>query len=151
MSDILLGKVTGKQKVKMSYKNFFKDVVTQYDIKIEGWPDHIPFGDFSEVVTNIHHIEVLLQMRSTGKTKFWPLKEGEYNILYMENERMIVDGQKDRFTRWHHANKGKNTPCHSQMMKLVQARGFTPCLPTFVREKTVKDREEIQYRAFSSL
>lgn len=100
--------VTGKQKAKMSYKNFFEDVVTHYQVKIEGWPEHIPFGDLSEVVTNIHNIKTVQQTWLTGKTKFHVLKEGEYQILFEENENMIVEGQKDRSSKQIQSDKGKN-------------------------------------------
>ncbi|KAI6017229.1 hypothetical protein PISMIDRAFT_118286 [Pisolithus microcarpus 441] len=52
--------VTGDPKAKIQWAQYFQNVITHYQVVIEGWPEMIPFTNLSSASSSLAQLEVLL-------------------------------------------------------------------------------------------
>ena len=65
-----LEEITGNLKAKMQWVLYFRNVVTQYHVVIEGWPENIPFINLSSASSALLQLEQLLHKWELD-TMFW--------------------------------------------------------------------------------
>ncbi len=78
----------------MEWKFYFRNVVQQYSIKIEGWPVHlVRFQNLSEVSSPYDSLKTLLNNWSSGITYWKELSEDELEELVREREGQVATGE----------------------------------------------------------
>jgi hypothetical protein len=91
----------------MSYKNYWRDIVSKYRVLIEGWPDDILFGNLSDVATSLPALEKLRSSWKSGRTFFRVLSDAEFEKLNDERSQRIEDGEEEVHVRKTRSDKGK--------------------------------------------
>lgn len=64
-----IGQITGKENIKMNYKNFRIDIVSALSVSISGWPTEVEFQAPSEI-EELHHLKAIFEAWRTGEA-FW--------------------------------------------------------------------------------
>ncbi|EGN96571.1 hypothetical protein SERLA73DRAFT_154090 [Serpula lacrymans var. lacrymans S7.3] len=67
--------ITDDPKAKMHWKNYWRNIIQCYQIVIEGWPEHIPFANLSEVSSGLPDLEMLLHKWESGEIHWRQLSE----------------------------------------------------------------------------
>src|ERR1700690_958902 len=94
----------------MRWKFYWRDVVKNHLVLIEGCPTDIPFGNLSDVATSFPTLERLQKLWTDGTIHFRNLTEDEFKQLDDERLKQIDDGEinepEPRKTR---SDKGKRS------------------------------------------
>lgn len=79
--------MTGDCNAKMQYSKYWQEIVQKHCVKIEGWPDWIPFQTLSNVTSSRHQLQTLLDGWQQGRIHFRRLssediarEEAEYHV-----------------------------------------------------------------------
>lgn len=116
------------KKIQMSYVNFWSDITVKHRIVIEGWPSDIRFGNLSDVLTSLSHLQVVYEKWERGEIYFRKVSEAEFRTLAEEHRKAIKDGsisedrrRKERADKG--TKKGKKGKKHSQREGTERAAG----------------------------
>ncbi|TDL13891.1 hypothetical protein BD410DRAFT_846538 [Rickenella mellea] len=105
-----LVEATGCRDAKMKWKNYWQDIVSKYRVVIEVWPENIPFGNLSDIVTNIPDFERLLRKWKTNTIYFRQIDDNEYDKLQVERDEKLESGELEEPRRKIRSDKGKKRP-----------------------------------------
>jgi hypothetical protein len=65
----------------MGWKNYWTKVVARYEVKIEGWPENIPFQNLSVASSPLQDLVILLKRWQEGTTYWKRLTSAETKEL----------------------------------------------------------------------
>ncbi|KAI6036211.1 hypothetical protein BKA83DRAFT_4042354 [Pisolithus microcarpus] len=105
--------VTGDPKAKMQWAQYFRNVVTRYQVVIEGWPETIPFANLSSASSSLAQLEVLLRKWELGATYWKALSDDELNQLQQRRNEGLENGEIEEHSRRTRSDKGKKRTNHS--------------------------------------
>ncbi|KAI5994435.1 hypothetical protein EDD15DRAFT_2165994 [Pisolithus albus] len=105
--------VTGDPKAKMQWAQYFRNVVTRYQVVIEGWPERIPFANLSSASSSLVQLEVLLRKWQLGATYWKTLSDDELTQLQQRRNEGIENGEIEEHSRRTRSDKGKKRTNHS--------------------------------------
>ncbi|KAI6033556.1 hypothetical protein BKA83DRAFT_4121013 [Pisolithus microcarpus] len=100
------GDVTGDLKAKMQWAQYFQNVVTRYQVVIEGWPEMIPFANLSSASSSLAQLEL-------GATYWKALLDDELNQLQQRRNEGLENGEVEEHSCCTHSDKGKKCTNHS--------------------------------------
>jgi hypothetical protein len=104
----MTGEVTGDKNAQMEWKHHWWNIVSRYQVMIEGWPEAIPFCNLSETSNSIADLETLLWKWRYGKTYWKKLTSTELKKLDCEHNEQIKRGEVELPAhRHHHSDFGK--------------------------------------------
>ncbi|KIK21689.1 hypothetical protein PISMIDRAFT_31748, partial [Pisolithus microcarpus 441] len=99
--------VTGDPKAKMQWAQYFRNVVTRYQVVIEGWPEMIPFANLSSASSSLAQLEVLLRKWELGATYWKALSDDELNQLQQRRNEGLENGEIEEHSHRTRSDKGK--------------------------------------------
>jgi hypothetical protein len=79
----------------MEWKHYWHNIVKQYQVIIEGWPDSIPFQSLSDASNLLSDLEDLLRRWHCGTTYWKKLTVRELQTLDQEHEKQASNGEVD--------------------------------------------------------
>jgi hypothetical protein len=91
----LVAEAIGIPTATMKWKFYWRDIVRQHRVIIDGWPTDIPLGNISDVATSLPALERLHYSWSTGTTKFRPIDDAELQMLETERQQNIESGKEN--------------------------------------------------------
>ncbi|KAI6029378.1 hypothetical protein BKA83DRAFT_4489339 [Pisolithus microcarpus] len=91
--------VTGDPKAKMQWAQYFRNVITRYQVVIEGWPETIPFANLSSTSSSLAQLEAL--------------SDDELNQLQQRRNEGLENGEIEEHSRRTRSDKGKKRTNHS--------------------------------------
>ncbi|KAG1733399.1 uncharacterized protein EDB91DRAFT_1084453 [Suillus paluster] len=83
---------TGEPGAKMQWAHYFRNVVQQYQVVVEGWPDEIPFTNLSQVSSALPDLQMLCNRWDHGTTCWRSLSDEEFEKLHLEHEEKLESG-----------------------------------------------------------
>ena len=113
----IIGTITNRPSIKMNYLNYDTSIVAMYHVKLVGWPEHIPFGNPSNIgdVTSVRSLRRALQ---DGECKWVKLTERQQKEHEETLEQRRRAGQVVGVKRKQRLDKGrthqKTGRCRSQ-------------------------------------
>ncbi|KAI6022386.1 hypothetical protein PISMIDRAFT_114200, partial [Pisolithus microcarpus 441] len=117
-----LGDVTGDPKAKMQWAQYFRNVVTHYQVVIEGWPETIPFANLSSASSSLAQLEVLLRKWELGATYWKALSDDELNQLQQRRNEGLENGEIEEHSCCTRLDKGKKRTNHSSAVGMAKPR-----------------------------
>jgi len=99
--------ITQDPKAKMQWAQYFWNVVSRYQVAIEGWPESIPFANLSGASSSSSQLEILLWKWEMGTTYWKELTDEELEELRQKRNTQIEDGEIQEPSRHTHSDKGK--------------------------------------------
>ncbi|KAF8337839.1 hypothetical protein F5887DRAFT_837405, partial [Amanita rubescens] len=99
------GKIMKNPEARMEWKHFWRNVVKRYSVKVEGWPQDIPFSLDSHTLGDL---DTLLRKWETGAIYWKTLTAAELKQLDQERNKHIEAGDIPAPTlRCPRSDKGK--------------------------------------------
>jgi len=76
----------------MQWAHYFRNVVQQYQVVVEGWPNKIPFMNLSQVSSALPDLQMLCNSWDHGMTCWRSLSNEEFEKLRLEHEEKLESG-----------------------------------------------------------
>ncbi|EGO01357.1 hypothetical protein SERLA73DRAFT_72302 [Serpula lacrymans var. lacrymans S7.3] len=99
--------ISGDQKAKMQWTQYWRNIIQRYQVKIEGWPENIPFGNLSRISSALPDLEMLLRKWQSGATYWKNLTDEEFKELSVEHDHQIESGDIQVLKRRTRSDKGE--------------------------------------------
>ena len=96
----------------MQWSNYFQNIVTPYQVVIEGWPSTVPFMNLSKASSSFSQLEMLLRKWEMGSTHWKELSQEEYESLRQERNQQLESGELEEPSRRIRSDKGKKRAHH---------------------------------------
>ncbi|KAG1871805.1 hypothetical protein DFJ58DRAFT_837119 [Suillus subalutaceus] len=109
-TDVSLGRATGKMDLQMNYQNYEKAIVLVYGVKLDGWPEGLPFIAPSHMHT-ILEVRTLRDALVTGACHWKKLTQRELEDLHMDIQRRSDAGEVIGMVRKKCSDTGKTHKC----------------------------------------
>ncbi len=77
----------------MQWKQYWRNVVKRYSVKIEGWPATINIENFSVASCPIDDLTAMLRKWRAGTIYWKTLSQHELEDLEKEHDSLIADGK----------------------------------------------------------
>ena len=103
----LAGDITHDPDANMQWSNYFRNIITRYQVAIEGWPPTVPFMNLSKASNSFSQLEMLLRKWEMGSTYWKELSAEEYESLRRERNEQLESGELEEPSRRTRSDKGK--------------------------------------------
>ncbi|KAG1758577.1 hypothetical protein EDD22DRAFT_783713, partial [Suillus occidentalis] len=102
-----LRKLLSNPKATMQWAHYWRNVVSRYQVVVEGWPDEIPFDNLSKAASGIAALENLKERWRSGETAWRQLDDEEFQELNDERNSKVGSGEVVEHRRRPRSDKGK--------------------------------------------
>ncbi|OSC97083.1 hypothetical protein PYCCODRAFT_1377920 [Trametes coccinea BRFM310] len=79
--DLQLQQVTRKDELRMKWSTYWRDIVYEHAVAVEGWPDDIPFENLSSATSSLARLELLCVKWMVGTTRFRSVPLEELDLM----------------------------------------------------------------------
>ncbi|KAG1731982.1 uncharacterized protein EDB91DRAFT_1084870 [Suillus paluster] len=87
-----LQNITGDPDAKMQWAHYWRNIVQRYLVVCTGWPDEIPFENFSKVSSSLADLEMLERKWKSGEIHWRQLENEEFEQLHCERNEKLDSG-----------------------------------------------------------
>lgn len=105
-TDVSSGRATGRMDLTMNYQNYEKAIVLVYGVKLDGWPEGLPFLAPSHMHT-VLEVRTLRDALVTGACYWKKLNQRELEDLRMDIQRRSDAGEVIGTVRKKRSDAGK--------------------------------------------
>lgn len=95
---MITGFITRVENVKMNYSNYKVDIIKQYNVVLEGWPEKVPFTPPS-AMDKMDDVRRLLEDLRMGTCRWRKVTAAELKEVNTELEKEAGAGKKKRAER----------------------------------------------------
>jgi hypothetical protein len=100
--------MTGDKSARMEWKHYWQNIVKQYQVIIEGWPDNLPFCNLSETSNSLSDLETLYRKWCCSGIYWKKLSSQELQDLDLQHDYQIEQGEAEApAPQCHHSDFGK--------------------------------------------
>ncbi|KAG2336946.1 hypothetical protein BDR05DRAFT_978648 [Suillus weaverae] len=136
---LINNKLCNNPKATMQWAHYWCNVVSRYQVVVEGWPDEIPFDNLSKAASGITALENLKERWRSGETGWCQLDDDEFQELNDKQNSKVGSGEVVKHRRRPRSDKGKKR-CHALSPKEnVTSR---PWKKAYTSPATVEDEDD---------
>ncbi|KAG2114522.1 hypothetical protein DEU56DRAFT_748887 [Suillus clintonianus] len=142
-----LQQITKNPKATMQWVHYWRNVVSRYQVIVEGWPDEVPFDNLSKAASGITVLENLKERWRSGETAWRQLDNEEFQELDEERNSKLGSGEVVEHRRRPRSDKGKKRRRAISPNENVTTR---PRKKAYTSPATVEDEDDVDSTPVSS-